>query len=80
MKWRCIQVEKLVYWTHESDLHVFSVLMDSALVLVLCILKQTENNHCKNHLLTFSLNMDILISRLRILTTFSDMMKVPPTL
>lgn len=46
MKWRWIQVEKLMYWAHESDLHVFSVLMDSALVLVLCILKQTENNHC----------------------------------
>lgn len=46
MKWRWIQVEKLMYWTHESDLHVFSVLVDSALVLVLCILKQTENNRC----------------------------------
>lgn len=41
-----IQVEEWMYWALESDLHVFLALMDSALVLVQCILKQTENNSC----------------------------------
>lgn len=57
MKWRWIQMGKWMYWVLESDLHVFSALMDSALVLVQCILKQTENNHCQNHIFAFSLNM-----------------------